>query len=379
MSVLAIDIGNSNITIGSFRNGSLTAVRRSTTPRDATADQLEILLEELLRLDDTDRIYSITHVQAHYDPADWYPQEHAVPPSIARSRIVRIDTFSTVPERPDRVAEAPAIEANIPSAPIKRGNKNVLSCSSDADVEDACQLMEQRQVRRLLVTDGNTWKSRPSDLRKLLHLHDSVPAMTINRFCSSGVQAVALAADTALYVALLLAAFTIVFGTRHLDATERHEGMVAAIAFESAVKLVAFLAVGGFVTWGLFDGMADIWARAQAVPELQALLRLNQSGAAFDYAQWFALTILSALAVLLLPRQFQVAVVDDSSGALTLGLQARFGVGDLLGQRRGLPGRQQHQDTEVELQALERVLGARSSDPRAMFERMSRMICSTST
>ena len=58
------------------------------------------------------------------------------------------------------------------------------------------------------------------------------------------------------------------FGTRHLDLAERHEGMVAAIAFESAVKLVAFLAVGAFVTWGLFDGMADIWARAQAVPEL---------------------------------------------------------------------------------------------------------------
>jgi type III pantothenate kinase len=51
--LLAIDVGNSNITIGSFRNGSLNAVRRSTTPRDATADQLEILLEELLRLDDT--------------------------------------------------------------------------------------------------------------------------------------------------------------------------------------------------------------------------------------------------------------------------------------------------------------------------------------
>jgi signal transduction histidine kinase len=116
--------------------------------------------------------------------------------------------------------------------------------------------------------------------------------------------------DGTLYVALALAAFAIVFGTRHLDLAERHEGMVAAIAFESAVKLVAFLAVGGFVTWGLFDGMADIWARAQAVPDLQALLRLNQSGADFDYAQWFALTILSALAVLLLPRQFQVMVVE---------------------------------------------------------------------
>ncbi len=116
--------------------------------------------------------------------------------------------------------------------------------------------------------------------------------------------------DGTLYVALALAAFAVIFGTRHLDLAERHEGMVAAIAFESAVKLVAFLAVGAFVTWGLFDGMADIWARAQAVPELQALLRLNQGEASFDYAQWFALTILSAFAVLLLPRQFQVMVVE---------------------------------------------------------------------
>lgn len=51
--LLAIDVGNSNVTIGSFRNGSLAAVRRSTTPRDATPDQLEVLLEDLLRLDDT--------------------------------------------------------------------------------------------------------------------------------------------------------------------------------------------------------------------------------------------------------------------------------------------------------------------------------------
>ncbi len=55
--------------------------------------------------------------------------------------------------------------------------------------------------------------------------------------------------DTALYVAVLMAAFAMLYGTRHIDATERHEGMVAAIAFESIVKLVAFLAVGVFVTF----------------------------------------------------------------------------------------------------------------------------------
>jgi signal transduction histidine kinase len=101
-----------------------------------------------------------------------------------------------------------------------------------------------------------------------------------------------------------------VFGTRHLDATERHEGLVAAIAFESVVKLLAFLAVGIFVTWGLFGGPVDLFARANAVPELARLLTLEQ-GKPFPYAQWAALTLLSMLSVLLLPRQFQVMVVEN--------------------------------------------------------------------
>ena len=85
-----------------------------------------------------------------------------------------------------------------------------------------------------------------------------------------------------------------VFGTRHLDSTERHEGMVAAIAFESVVKLLAFLAVGVFVTWGMFDGLADLFARAPARPELEALLRAG-AGPGLRYEQWFALTVLSML------------------------------------------------------------------------------------
>ncbi|MFG1181694.1 ATP-binding protein [Xanthobacter versatilis] len=118
--------------------------------------------------------------------------------------------------------------------------------------------------------------------------------------------------DGTLLVTLALALFTILFGARHLDSAERHEGMVAAVAFESLVKLVAFLAVGVFVTYGLFNGMADIWARARAVPELASLLRLGGTGGAgaFGYAQWFTLTLLSMLSVLLLPRQFQMMVVE---------------------------------------------------------------------
>ncbi|MCU7816892.1 MAG: histidine kinase [Candidatus Thiodiazotropha sp. (ex Rostrolucina anterorostrata)] len=115
--------------------------------------------------------------------------------------------------------------------------------------------------------------------------------------------------DTTLYVALLLALFTILFGTRHLDASERHEGMVAAIAFESIVKLVAFIAVGLFVTFQLHDGFTDLFDKAETAGILNPLIVDGMDG----YENWFSLTLLSALAVMMLPRQFQVAVVENSS------------------------------------------------------------------
>jgi Na+/proline symporter/nitrogen-specific signal transduction histidine kinase len=117
-------------------------------------------------------------------------------------------------------------------------------------------------------------------------------------------------ADSTLYVALALAGFTIVFGARHLDSTERHEGMVAAIAFESIVKLMAFLAVGVFVTYGLFNGLGDLFTRADAHPEIRRLLQFGQ-GQPFAYAQWLGLTLLAMLSVIFLPRQFQVMVVEN--------------------------------------------------------------------
>ncbi|MEX8520171.1 MAG: ATP-binding protein [Leptothrix sp. (in: b-proteobacteria)] len=126
----------------------------------------------------------------------------------------------------------------------------------------------------------------------------------------SGASAAAWWNDSAFYVALVLAAFTMVFGARHLDASERHEGMVAAIAFESLVKLGAFLAVGLFVSYGLFDGLADLFAKARARPELQQLLHIGQ-GHPFAFDQWLALTLLSMLSMFFLPRQFQVMVVEN--------------------------------------------------------------------
>lgn len=121
----------------------------------------------------------------------------------------------------------------------------------------------------------------------------------------------ALFADTALYATLILAAFTILFGARDLDATERHEGLVAAIAFESVVKLVAFLAVGIFVVWFVFDGPTDLWAQAMVQPGLQQLSYFGED--TIPLSEWFWLTLISMFAILFLPRQFQVSVVENVS------------------------------------------------------------------
>ena len=114
---------------------------------------------------------------------------------------------------------------------------------------------------------------------------------------------------TALYVAIFMALFTIAFGTRQVDVRERHEGMVAAIAFESIVKLVAFLAVGIVVTFSVFNGPADIFGRAaQQLDMARLMVPFQQEGA---LASWAWMTVLSMFAIVFLPRQFQVAVIEN--------------------------------------------------------------------
>ncbi len=112
--------------------------------------------------------------------------------------------------------------------------------------------------------------------------------------------------DTALWVAMLMAVFAILFGTRHIDATEHHEGMVAAIAFECVIKLVAFLAAGLFVTYGIFNGFGDLFTQAAAVAEIERLMTLELAA-----ADWLPLTFLAMTAMICLPRQFQITVVEN--------------------------------------------------------------------
>jgi len=114
--------------------------------------------------------------------------------------------------------------------------------------------------------------------------------------------------DNSFYIACVLAFFIILFGTRSIDASEKHEGLVAAIAFESIVKLLAFIAVGLFVTFGLFDGFGDIFSKAANNETLSKLFQFSKDT---SYTTWTGLITLSMLAVIFLPRQFQIGVVEN--------------------------------------------------------------------
>jgi Na+/proline symporter/CheY-like chemotaxis protein len=116
--------------------------------------------------------------------------------------------------------------------------------------------------------------------------------------------------DLALFVAMAMAAFAVLFGTRQIDATEHHDGLMLAIAGESIVKLVAFLAVGVFVTFVMFGGPVALLTQAMQRPEL--LTRLTQAPHPATFA---TMTLLAFFAFMLLPRQFHVAVVENKGEA----------------------------------------------------------------
>ena len=116
-------------------------------------------------------------------------------------------------------------------------------------------------------------------------------------------------AEAGLFITLTLGIFAIIFGARRLDSSERHGGLVFAIAFESIVKLLAFIVVGVFVTYGLFHGFHDIFSKISD-SEHSVLLFLGK-GTGTDYPEWLALIFLSMMAIMFLPRQFQMAVVEN--------------------------------------------------------------------
>ncbi len=114
--------------------------------------------------------------------------------------------------------------------------------------------------------------------------------------------------NTALLVAVFMAAFAILFGTRQIDTSEHHQGMVLAIAFESLVKLVAFVAVGLFVVFGLFNGIGDLTQHIEDSGLRQQLTDFNPLRVNF-----LTETLLAFLAMLCLPRQFHVGIVENTN------------------------------------------------------------------
>ena len=108
----------------------------------------------------------------------------------------------------------------------------------------------------------------------------------------------------AFWVAAGLCVFSIIFGVRNIDVNERHHGVIAAIAVEAVVKLVALVAVGLWVVFGLTGTPAEAFRNAPA-----SLLSPEETFG----ARWVALCFLAGAAVICLPRQFQVMVVENSS------------------------------------------------------------------
>lgn len=130
--------------------------------------------------------------------------------------------------------------------------------------------------------------------------------LAVGAFIPAGADGVDNPRDTAFWVAAGLALFTVIFGTRNLDANERHHGVVMAIAVEAVVKLAALVAVGVFVVWWVMGGVGPALEQIDASP----LGQWDVPG-----GRWAGLMLLSAAAFLCLPRMFQVLVVENDSDA----------------------------------------------------------------
>jgi Na+/proline symporter/nitrogen-specific signal transduction histidine kinase len=115
--------------------------------------------------------------------------------------------------------------------------------------------------------------------------------------------------DTTTYVAIALALFASYYGTRYVDASEKRKGIVTAVALESLLKLLFFVIIGVYVTFFVFDGFDDIYQKASL---LENFKEKNTIGGLPQAINWFLLCLLSMFAIFLLPRQFQLGVVENN-------------------------------------------------------------------
>ncbi len=127
---------------------------------------------------------------------------------------------------------------------------------------------------------------------------------------TSSSAATGLFGDTGLVVAILMALFSILFGTRNVNASEHHEGIILAVAFESVVKLVALIFVCLFALYGVFNGPGDLVSKVMNSSEVNNLLLSNVQQSNFFKTTFISHTLLSMAAIFCLPRQFHVAFVE---------------------------------------------------------------------
>jgi Na+/proline symporter/signal transduction histidine kinase/CheY-like chemotaxis protein len=142
---------------------------------------------------------------------------------------------------------------------------------------------------------------------QLKAISDSVTLMA-DHYSVFGREEAGFPIDIALVVALLLSAFAVLFGTRHADATEHQDGLILAVALESLVKITVFLTLGISVIFFMFDGVGPIYEALGNHPRVIQSLEGGKS-----LSSWLVLTLLSAAAILALPRQFHVTVVENRS------------------------------------------------------------------
>ncbi|WOC15543.1 NahK/ErcS family hybrid sensor histidine kinase/response regulator [Pseudochrobactrum sp. MP213Fo] len=114
--------------------------------------------------------------------------------------------------------------------------------------------------------------------------------------------------DISLFVTALLAIFAILFGTRHTDATEHQDGLILAVAVESAIKIAAFLIVGIATTFFLFGSPFDLPQQLRD-HDINLGTMISQT----SLSTWLVHAGLSAAAILMLPRQFHVTIVENRS------------------------------------------------------------------
>ncbi|NVN89867.1 MAG: SpoIIE family protein phosphatase [Desulfuromonadales bacterium] len=118
-----------------------------------------------------------------------------------------------------------------------------------------------------------------------------------------------------LLLTLILSIFGVIFGARRLASSERHEGLIAAVAFESLVKMISLLGVGIFVTYFLYDGFSDLFFHFREIrpDDFSRLTTINPASTSDDVIPPFTMMFMSMGAIMLLPRQFHVMVIENAN------------------------------------------------------------------